>query len=67
MIDRCRGKRDCGHWEKLRAFRRKLEAAQNHPIYVARNNEQPLLQQLLAADPPKGGMAAYLADLNHGN
>lgn len=35
----------------------------NHPIYVARGNEQPLLEDLLASDPPAGGLESYIADL----
>ncbi len=55
---------DRGPWEALRPLRRKLIAQQNHPIYVARGNEQPLLQELVSADPPSGGMEAYIIDLD---
>lgn len=64
---RRRGQQDAGPWEQLRELHRKLKAAQNHPIYVARNNEQPLLQQLLTQDPPVGGLIAYLDDLDRTN
>jgi hypothetical protein len=43
---------------------RHVAAHGNHPIYVARGNEQPLLQELVKANPPEGGMIAYVADLN---
>ena len=56
--------RDFGVWEALRPLRRQLAAQQNHPIYAARGNEQPLLEQLIADDPPEGGMASFIADLN---
>lgn len=55
---------DCGPWEPLRELRKRLVAAQNHPHYTARGNEQPLLQDLIAGNPPAGGMAAYIADLD---
>jgi hypothetical protein len=58
---------DAGPWEQLRELHRKLKAAQNHPIYAARGNEQPLLQQLLTQDPPVGGLTAYLDDLDRTN
>ena len=66
MRTRSRGAlHDCGVWEALRPLRRQLAAQQNHSIYVARESkEQPLLEQLLADDPPVGGLAAYIADLN---
>ena len=38
-----------------------------HPIYVFHNNEQPKLDELVAALPPAGGMAGYLADMNGAN
>lgn len=62
-----RGRQDAGPWEQLRDLHRKLKAAQNHPIYAARGNEQPLLQQLLTENPPVGGLAAYLNDLDRTN
>ncbi len=55
---------DRGPWEALRPLRQRLRAQQNHPYYVARGNEGPLLEQLVADDPPAGGMDAYIADLN---
>jgi hypothetical protein len=51
-------------WAPLRAVQERLSAAQNHPIYAARGNEQPFLQDLVEADPPAGGLDALLADLN---
>jgi hypothetical protein len=59
-----RNRPDFGVWEPLHALRRKLLAQRNHPLYAARGNEQPLLQDLIDADPPEGGMAAYVADLD---
>jgi hypothetical protein len=55
--------RDRGVWEPLRSLKRHLVARANHPIYAARGNEQPLLQDLIDDDPPEGGLAAYVADL----
>lgn len=54
---------DCGPWEVLRPLLRKMRAAQNHPHYVANGNEHPTLTQLIAADPPAGGLGAYIDDL----
>jgi hypothetical protein len=48
----------------LREVRQSLVARENHPIYAARGNEQPLLQDLIEDDPPEGGLAAYVADLD---
>jgi hypothetical protein len=58
--------RECGPWEPLRALRRRLLAAQNHSHYVGRaaSKEQPLLEELIARDPPQGGLANYLRDLS---
>lgn len=53
-----------GPWEVLRPLRRQLLAQQNNPIYAARGNEQPLLEQLMFDDPPVGGLAAYIADMS---
>jgi hypothetical protein len=55
--------RDRGPWEPLRALRRKLRAAQNHPHYVGNNNESLRLDQVIASSPPEGGMRSYVADL----
>jgi hypothetical protein len=55
--------RDRGPWEPVRAFRRKLQAAQNHPHYVGNGNESLRLDQLIASNPPEGGMQSYVADL----
>ena len=57
-------RRHSGPWEPLRALRRKLQAGQNHPHYVGNNNESLRLDQLIEADPPEGGMAAYLQYLS---
>lgn len=51
-------------WEPLRALHDRLAATQTNPIYAARGNEQPLLEDLIEADPPVGGVIAYVADLN---
>jgi hypothetical protein len=59
-----RPRRNAGVWEALRPLRRQLAAQRNHPIYAARGNEQPLLQQLMTDDPPVGGLAAFIADLD---
>jgi len=53
----------CGYCAPLREARRRLAAQANHPHYATRGNEQPLLQDLLDADPPAGGLSTYLADL----
>jgi len=55
----------CGFCAGLRAARRRLAAHQNHPIYAARGNEQPLLEQLIASDPPTGGLDQFVSDLDH--
>ena len=55
---------DHGPWEPLRALKRKLRARQNHPHYVGNGNESLRLNQLIEADPPQGGMAAYLQYLS---
>jgi hypothetical protein len=34
-----------------------------HPIYVYHGNEQPKLEELVAALPPAGGMTAYVAEM----
>ncbi len=34
-----------------------------HPHYVGNNNESLRLDQVIAADPPDGGLEAYLAYL----
>ena len=54
----------CGYCATLREAFRRLMAKQNHSHYAARGNEQPLLQHLIEAEPPAGGMASYIADLN---
>lgn len=37
----------------------------HHPIYVERESkEHPLLEDLIRRDPPSGGLAAYIADLD---
>lgn len=66
MNDRARTQTrcDCGHCVVLRDARRRFKRGQNHPHYVARGNEQPLLQDLIEVDPPAGGMTNYLADLD---
>jgi transcription initiation factor IIE alpha subunit len=51
-------------FEVLRQLKRKLKAEQNHSHYVGNNNESLRLDQVIAADPPEGGMAAYLQHLN---
>jgi hypothetical protein len=51
-------------FEVLRALQRKLKAQQNHPHYVGNNNESLRLDQVIDADPPEGGMAAYLRYLS---
>lgn len=35
-----------------------------HPIYVTHGNESAKLEELIAAMPPEGGMAAYLAGMS---
>jgi hypothetical protein len=54
----------CGFCAALREARRRLTSGQNHPHYAARGNEQPLLADLVDADPPEGGLASFIADLN---
>jgi hypothetical protein len=54
----------CGYCAPLREIRRRLNTRQNHPHYAARGNEQPLLQELIERDPPEGGMASYIADID---
>jgi hypothetical protein len=47
--------------------RRRRHAAPEalNPHYAHGNtNEQPTLEQLVAAEPPNGGMAAYIAELD---
>jgi len=39
-------------------------AQQNHPHYVGNNNESLRLDQLIDADPPEGGIAAYVKYLS---
>ena len=53
-----------GVWEPLRELRRKLRLQQNHPHYVGNGNESLHLDQVIDADPPEGGMAAYVQYLN---
>lgn len=48
----------CGYCAPLREIRRRLVAERK-----ARGNEQALLAELVTSDPPEGGMAAYLADM----
>ena len=55
---------DAGVWEPLRVLKRRLKAARNHPHYVGNNNESLRLDQLIEADPPEGGMAAYVRYLS---
>jgi hypothetical protein len=44
---------------------RPQQKARNHPIYSLRESkEHPLLEHLLANNPPVGGLAAYIADLD---
>jgi hypothetical protein len=40
-----------------------IEALNPHYAYAGRN-EQATLEELVAAEPPKGGMAAYIAELD---
>jgi hypothetical protein len=47
--------------------RLKVAGSSGHPIYVYHNNEQPKLHELVAAMPPAGGMAAYLAEMSADN
>lgn len=54
----------CGRCAALREARRRLRAERNHSYCAARGNGQPLLQDLIEANPPEGGLAAYIADLN---
>ncbi len=35
-----------------------------NPIYVANGNEQANLAELVRANPPVGGMAAYITDMD---
>ena len=53
-----------GPWQPLRELQRKLRAKQNHPHYVGNNNESLRLDQVIDADPPEGGMAAYVRYLS---
>ncbi len=52
-------------WEPLHGLRRRPRATDNHPYYVARGNEGPLLEELVAQSPPKGGLAAFVCNLEH--
>jgi hypothetical protein len=53
---------------RTRKSRRLVAAPRSgHPIYVHHNNEQPKLHELVAAMPPAGGMAAYLAAMSSAN
>ena len=54
----------CAHCVQLRKLRRQLIAKRNNSHYVASGNEQPTLGKLIASDPPEGGMAQYIADLD---
>jgi hypothetical protein len=51
-------------WTPRRAFKRRLSQHQPHPIYAERGNEHPLLNDLIDRDPPIGGLAEYIRDLN---
>jgi len=52
-----------GLWEPLRELRRKLRMQHNHPHYVGNGNESLRLDQLIASNPPEGGLRSYVADL----
>jgi hypothetical protein len=52
-------------FEVLRELKRNLRARQNHPHYVGNGNESLRLDQVIDADPPEGGMAAYVKYLNN--
>ena len=44
-----RPRHDYGPWlGPLRELRRRMRSARNHPFYVERGNEAPLLQDLMA-------------------
>lgn len=59
------GPADRGPWGVLRALRRRLAIQQHHPIYVERESkEHPLLEDLIGRDPPAGGLAAFIRDLD---
>lgn len=51
-------------WTSRRNSRRRAPLHQPHPIYAERGNEQPLLEQLIARDPPDGGLTDYIRDLS---
>jgi hypothetical protein len=60
----CRNKRkrnlcQCGFCRPLREIRRRIVAE-----FRSRGNEQARLDELIEADPPKGGMDGYIAYLN---
>lgn len=50
---------ECSFCAPLRELRRRLIADRK-----ARGNEQALLNELITADPPEGGMQAYIDYLN---
>jgi len=52
-------KRHCRPWERQRAFHRQ-KPQHNHPHYVGNGNESLHLDQVIAANPPEGGMKNYL-------
>ncbi len=59
------------HWpgrsspfDVLRGLKRTLLARTNHPHYVGNNNESLRLDQVIADDPPEGGMSAYIEYLD---
>jgi hypothetical protein len=53
-----------GPFEPLRGLKRKLKTRENHPHYVGNNNESLRLDQVVDADPPDGGMTAYVEYLD---
>jgi len=55
-----------GGAKKGRAAQRR-EVAAGHSAYVVHGNEQAKLHELIAAMPPSGGMAAYIADMSAGD
>lgn len=49
-------------WTSFHVFLAPEEAG--NPVYVASGNEQAKLSELIRANPPAGGMAAYIADMD---
>jgi hypothetical protein len=63
-MSKCPYQKRCGPFETGRALLRRRTPRKIHPHYAGNDKESLRLDQVIKADPPEGGMAAYLKDLD---